>query len=85
MKRECLTCWSVRSVTRGRVRRCRWCVAGALATATAPAPSGRPLRPGPKPPVKINPNERPPATRAYRCARCKGLGHSARKCPGGSP
>lgn len=85
MRRGCLTCWSVRVITRGRVRRCRWCVAEALATATAPAPSGRPLRPGAKVPTAINPNERPPPTRAYRCGRCKGVGHSARKCAGASP
>lgn len=81
MARECLTCWAVRSLTRGRVRRCRWCVADQLATATSFAPSRGPKRPEAKPPTHINPNERPPATRAYLCGHCRGNGHPASKCP----
>ena len=78
---DCAACWGMRSITRGRVRRCRWCVAEQLATVTAPTPTRAPIEKRPKVPERINPGERPPPTRPYRCAACGESGHRGEKCP----
>lgn len=79
--KDCPTCWSMRSITCGTVRVCRWCLAERAATATAKTPTRAPLRPAPKTPTRVNPNERPPASRPYRCGGCGANGHAIHHCP----